>query len=87
MEASETTTTLTNTMNKITQMPETLICCPIDSSNRQLQAIKRTDGTWLFTEAYTDQSNSTKILEVDEDLVETFERILAKRQSKLNTVV
>lgn len=63
----------------ITLLPETLIVFPTDDQNRQLQAIKRTDGKWLFTESYTLQSNSTSILEVDEDLVEAFEKILAKR--------
>jgi hypothetical protein len=56
---------------------ETTIAMPIDSANRQAIYVKRASG-WFGVEAYTLQSNTSTIIDMDDDLSEALDRILAK---------
>jgi len=56
---------------------ETTIAMPIDADNRQAIYVKRPSG-WFGVEAYTLQRNSSIIIDMDDDLAEALDRILAK---------
>jgi len=67
-----------NTMKpSITKGKEPTIVMPIDSANRQAIYVKRSNG-WFGVEAYTLQRNSSIIIDMDDDLSEALDRILAK---------
>lgn len=61
----------------ITKGKDPTIAFPIDEDNRMLVFVKRPTG-WFGIEAYTLQPNSSTIIDMDDDLSETLDRILAK---------
>jgi len=71
------TNTAMKTELKITKGKEPTIVFPTDSENRKAIYVKRPTG-WCGVEAYTLQSNSSIIIDMDDDLSEALDRILAK---------
>ncbi|CAB4167448.1 hypothetical protein UFOVP861_23 [uncultured Caudovirales phage] len=61
----------------------TSITFPIDEANRQTTYTKGADGIWKGAERYTLQANQIEFIEVDEDLAEALEKILAREIKNL----
>lgn len=61
----------------VTKGKESIIEFPIDADNRMLVFVKRPTGWWGI-EAYTLQSNDFTIIDMDDDLAEALDKIVAK---------